>query len=479
MKTIKDILLSMQVTPDGKVADSERVIEQVLARLVAHDTTSNHDAAQAKSNRALIAEVREALEALGGESTSKVVEYPKGIEQETLAVRFGPKKEGGLVLCGHTDVVAAGNRANWNSEPFTLERQGDKLLGRGTVDMKGSIANYIVAMAAAARSGKELQKPLSLALTWGEEIGTKGAADMVEVMEKAGLAPELVMVGEPTNGEIINGHKGAANLQFTFRGISGHSSYPEEGVSALTHATHFQHWLTEFEKDLSKRFSDVRFDPPRPSVNLNNAHSTGGDSPNAIDSLYTVGAHLRLTPEMDPERDVFPQIRAKLEEITGLMQKEARDGARIRAARTGAPEEPLPGSNQVGAELNVKSVSLPLEPPSDVKNPNLQRLRKAHRKATGSNAHEDVAPYATDAGRIAQWLLKKSPRSQVTVFGSGDIGQNGHNPNEFITLDQVRRDFALNQKLVDDFCLSKKKGVVATDVVVGAAGQAKDGRKIT
>src|SRR5262249_40073649 len=157
---------------------------------------------------------------------------------------------GGIVLCGHTDVMPQGALEKWHSAPFTLTRKGEVLTGRGAVDMKGSVASFLVTLAAVAKGSKALSKPLGLALSWGEEIGCKGADDMVTLMEEMHMRPETVLIGEPTDGEIALAHKGAMNLNFVFQGISGHSGYPKEGVSAMDYGLQLMSWLKKLEEQM-------------------------------------------------------------------------------------------------------------------------------------------------------------------------------------------------------------------------------------
>src|SRR5271170_3725637 len=63
---------------------------------------------------------------------------------ENLYARIGDKKPN-LMFAGHTDVVPPGDEAAWNHAPFAGEVAGDKLYGRGAVDMKGGIACFVAA----------------------------------------------------------------------------------------------------------------------------------------------------------------------------------------------------------------------------------------------------------------------------------------------------------------------------------------------
>ena len=57
-------------------------------------------------------------------------------DKAAIFATIGPMIDGGIVLSGHTDVVPVTGQA-WTGDPFTLRRDGPRLYGRGTTDMKG------------------------------------------------------------------------------------------------------------------------------------------------------------------------------------------------------------------------------------------------------------------------------------------------------------------------------------------------------
>ena len=89
-----------------------------------------------------------------------------------LFATLGPKRDGGIVLSGHTDVVPVADQ-DWTSDPFRMEERDGKWYGRGACDMKGFIA---AAVAMAPRyAALNLQRPVHFAFTYDEEIGCFGA----------------------------------------------------------------------------------------------------------------------------------------------------------------------------------------------------------------------------------------------------------------------------------------------------------------
>ncbi len=90
----------------------------------------------------------------------------------------GTGQRGHLVLSGHMDVVPLGEQV-WDHDPFAAERVDDRLIGRGTADMKGGMAAMAVALATLARADFQPRGDLILAISAGEEAEGVGARHMV------------------------------------------------------------------------------------------------------------------------------------------------------------------------------------------------------------------------------------------------------------------------------------------------------------
>ncbi|MGK2911042.1 MAG: succinyl-diaminopimelate desuccinylase [Sphingobium sp.] len=150
---------------------------------------------------------------------------PDGPVENLLAVREngqGPH----FAFAGHLDVVPPGE--GWSSGPFAPEVRGDLLYGRGAVDMKGSIACFVAAVARQAA----LPGTVSLIITGDEEgPAVHGTLALMERMAARGVKPDLCLVGEPTSvnrlGDMVKiGRRGSVNLWITVKGQQGHVAYP-------------------------------------------------------------------------------------------------------------------------------------------------------------------------------------------------------------------------------------------------------------
>jgi len=153
-------------------------------------------------------------------------EAPDGPVENLYAVRRGPEGSRHFAYAGHVDVVPPGE--GWSSAPFLPERRGELLYGRGAVDMKGSVAAMVHAVASIpAEAGT-----LSFIITGDEEGAARfGTVSLIEWMRGAGEQPDLCLVGEPTSvnrlGDMMKvGRRGSVNVWIEVEGKEGHVAYP-------------------------------------------------------------------------------------------------------------------------------------------------------------------------------------------------------------------------------------------------------------
>jgi len=159
---------------------------------------------------------------------------PDGPVENLLAIRQGPAGSRHFAFAGHLDVVPPGE--GWTSGAFAPTRRGDLLYGRGAVDMKGSIASFVAALhTIPADAGT-----ISLIITGDEEgAATYGTLSLIETMRAQNVAPDLILVGEPTSvarlGDMIKvGRRGSVNIWIDVEGREGHVAYPHLADNPLT-----------------------------------------------------------------------------------------------------------------------------------------------------------------------------------------------------------------------------------------------------
>ncbi len=150
---------------------------------------------------------------------------------DNLWARLGTESP---VLCfaGHTDVVPTGPVEDWQSDPFKPEIRDGLLYGRGTADMKGSIAAFTTACERFLADGKQINGSIAFLITSDEEgPSINGTVKVIEALEARNEKITWALVGEPSStdkvGDVVkNGRRGSLGCELTVKGIQGHVAYP-------------------------------------------------------------------------------------------------------------------------------------------------------------------------------------------------------------------------------------------------------------
>jgi acetylornithine deacetylase len=255
---------------------------ELLERLVAFNTVSSN------SNLALIDFIRSYLSSWN--VASETIFDATGAKANLVA-SIGPLERPGFVLSGHTDVVPVEGQ-DWTRDPFRLTREGGKLFGRGTTDMKGFVACVLARVP--RMLAKPLQTPLHLVFSYDEEVGCLGVHGIVQHIDKAIPRPIAAFVGEPTLMGVVDGHKGSTGLLTNVVGKSCHSSRPDLGVNAIFHAADLIVELRRYADELSAAPEAASpFEVPYTSVSVGVVQ--GGTARNSIPGDCAIQWDIRAT----------------------------------------------------------------------------------------------------------------------------------------------------------------------------------------
>ena len=221
---------------------------------------------------------------------------PFGAGEQRIDNLFARRGKGGrhFAFAGHTDVVPVGDASQWQHDPFGGTLVDGKLYGRGTADMKGSIAAFVAAVSnldAADDAGS-----ISFVITGDEEGDADfGTVKIVEWLQTNDQVPDVCVVGEPTNpsrlGEMIkNGRRGSLSCQLRVDGVQGHVAYPDLTDNPITRLIAMLAPVNGTALDGGNDY----FDPSLANVT---SIDTGNEAGNIIPSSVSAKFNIRFNTE--------------------------------------------------------------------------------------------------------------------------------------------------------------------------------------
>jgi acetylornithine deacetylase len=382
-------------------ADRAERIRKILSDLVGFNTVSD------RSNLPLIDYIEKYLASFGVSGRRLLDDTG---QKASLWVTIGPQDRPGLVLSGHTDVVPV-ERQPWTSDPFSMVERDGRYYGRGTTDMKGFVA-VCLAMVPEIRSA-DLKMPIHLAISYDEEVGCVGVRPMLREIAKASVKPLGCFVGEPTQMQIIIGHKGKHGVRATFRGKSCHSSIAPEGINAVEYAADLISEVRRRANQLAKAGArDEMYDV---------AHTT------LLTSIAQGGTALNIVPD-----ECVVEFEAR-----GLGMLESKEVTDDIVAWAKTEIEPQMQAYDASCGINFEEI---LDYPAlDMKADHpVVALAK---QLSGRNSHGKVS-FGTEAS-----LFVSIADIPTVVIGPGSIEQ-AHKPDEFVEISELAKSGTFIERLI-------------------------------
>ena len=183
------------------------------------------------------------------------------------------KEKQSIGFVGHTDTVEYID--GWKYPTFDITVENGKIYGLGVCDMKASIAAIICAISQI--NFDKLSNGIKLIFTYDEEIGFSGIKDVIKNVKEY---PELMIVGEPTNNDMIVGSKGLIEYRISFKGVKCHSSNPEKGDNAIIKMVNFINELNSFYEENIKPIKNENFEIDYTTMNVGTI--SGGSAINSV-----------------------------------------------------------------------------------------------------------------------------------------------------------------------------------------------------
>ena len=332
-----------------------------------------------------------------------------------------PPRQGGRIVLFevHQDTVPVDGMT---IDPFAAEVRRGRLYGRGACDVKGGMAAMLAAMVRLARERPGGRPTVVLAATVNEEFGFTGATALCKLLPGGGepfsRLPDVAVVAEPTELQVVVAHKGVLRWRCHTRGRAVHSSQPQLGVNAIYAMSHVVQALERYQQEIASGIvPHARCGPATLCVST----IAGGISVNTVPDSATIEIDRRLLPDEDPDvvyRDVVAYVA---ENVPGDVAVQ---------------HDPAFG---IGRGL------------SDQGNNHLaEALSHVAGEVCGPAPLVGV-PYGTDASVIA------AAGVPTVVFGPGSLDQ-AHTADEWIDLDQLQAAsevyyrFACSGPAAEDTC---------------------------
>ena len=306
-----------------------------------------------------------------------------------------------VLLDAHQDTVPIDGMT---IDPFKAEIRDGRLYGRGACDVKGGLASMLAAFARIARERPATASNVVISCTCDEESTSLGINDLTTLWTDPARAgtlltnkPDVSIVAEPTDLDIVVAHRGATRWKIRTVGRACHSSRPMDGVNAIYRMAKILASLEEYADLLP---SLVKPHPLCGSATLSVGRIEGGISVNTVPDWCEIEIDRRVVPGEDGMQAMH-------------------DVETFLKAHVDVPFEFLPPWI-VGATL-----------PDDDNGPLADELMRRIVEVAGPRKKMGVA-YGTHASRIA---AKGVPS---VVFGPGSILM-AHTKDEWVPVQEVEQ----------------------------------------
>src|SRR5690606_13930486 len=232
---------------------------------------------------------------------------PLGFVNERL--QYGPvdnlwarRGRSAPVLCfaGHTDVVPAGPREEWRTDPFEPVVRDGILYGRGSADMKTSLAAMVTATERFIARHPDHRGSLAFLFTSDEEgPSVDGTRRVMQVLEARDEKIDWCVVGEPTSSELLGdtikiGRRGSLSGRLTVHGVQGHIAYPHLADNPV-------HAFAPALAELVARHWDEGNEFFQPTTFQVSNIAAGTGAPNVVPGELKVRFNLRFSTEQTVE----------------------------------------------------------------------------------------------------------------------------------------------------------------------------------
>jgi len=311
---------------------------------------------------------------------------------------------------GHYDVVPA--TGNWKTNPFKPVVIGNRLFGRGTEDMKATIACYLFAIEALKKTGASPDINIQVSFVPDEETG--GIPGMGYLVDK-GVVKADYAVGEGADERnLCLGNKGILWFKITVFGKSAHASTPYKGINSFEAMVELAQRLIVLRKKVERRRAQVATRTPleKRATMVLGGELSGGTKINTVPDASTFTIDRRILPNEDTKK--------VKEEIINIIKAFAKE-------------------KDVKVKYDIMSDEGPVL--VDSNNDFVKTFSKCLKGAFGKKPKLIIIPGGTDL----RFLIRKG----VPAIGYNAKGENlCHSDNEFVYIDSLLKTTEVFAKLM-------------------------------
>jgi succinyl-diaminopimelate desuccinylase len=316
-----------------------------------------------------------------------------------VAVLDGARPGPTLLFAGHTDVVTAGDSAQWTVDPFGAELRDGRIYGRGSADMKSGLAAMLFAAREVQLEGV-FGGRIKLAAFVDEEGMMLGAKHFVA----AGHAVDVdaAIVCEPEAEEVCLTAKGALRIRIDLHGVMAHGAMPQHGRNPVPVIGRLLGWLADYQE----RLQEVGVHPHLglPYVTPTVVQTGDLDQINVISAGALLALDIRTIPALD-----HAEIVADIEKSAAAIGEET------------------------GVSVTVTVIDDRPATETDADSAVAQAVLAAHEEVTGVRAELGGVPGATDGT-----ILWRDAGLPVVVYGPGGKWI-AHQADEFVEVADIVR----------------------------------------
>ena len=318
-----------------------------------------------------------------------------------LAIHRGREGARTILMDAHQDTVPVDGMI---IDPFDPVIKDGRIYGRGSCDVKGGMAAMLAAFTRLVHEKPETSNTVIMSCTCDEEATVMGIKDLVKLWgEKTGQStiitqqPDVSIVAEPTEMDLVVAHRGATRWKIFTRGVACHSSDPTKGVNAIYRMAKVLNILEEYAAKLDGL---VAPHPRCGSATLSIGLINGGISVNTVPDVCEIEVDRRVIPGEDGLQ-VMEDVRNYLSERVDFEFE--------------------------FSEPWIVGTALP-----DDTNGALAASLQAHVTAVTGQGQLVGVPYGTHASRTAEAGVPS------VVFGPGSVAQ-AHTKDEWLDIAQLEQ----------------------------------------